>query len=85
MKLIKFGADWCSTCKLQDEILKRLDGIEIYPIDIDQDYDGALTEKYGIKTLPTMIIVDNENKVLYKFIGLKQENEIKEVWNSLEE
>lgn len=85
MKLLKFGAPWCSMCKVQDNILKDINEIDITYINIDEDFDGNLTKKYQIKSLPTLVILGDKGQILYKYSGIKQANEIKEIINSLKE
>lgn len=61
MKIIKFYADWCCQCKaLSKRLPKEIEGIEITNCDVDAESDFA--DEYNIKTLPTLVLIDNENK-----------------------
>ena len=62
MKLIKFGADWCTHCKEQDTILEKFDAIPVEVIDCDNDTDD-LCGKYNIMSIPTMLLIDNDEVV----------------------
>ena len=58
--LLDFYADWCGPCKRQGPILEELKGkmgekIEIQKIDVDQHMDIA--NQYGIRVVPTLIIL----------------------------
>lgn len=62
MKLLKFGADWCTHCKEQDTILEKFDAIPVEVIDCDNDTDD-LCSKYNIMSIPTMLLIDNDEVV----------------------
>ncbi len=72
---IDFYADWCVPCRWMDEttysdqrILKALktDFVSV-KVNID-DFDGySLKEEYKVKVLPTVIVLDNEGKVIRRF------------------
>lgn len=73
MKLLKFYADWCGPCKQQSKLLKDFP-IEVQSINIEEEEE--LTEKYNVKNLPTLILVDDNNNELTRFHGLTQPDKI---------
>lgn len=82
MKLLKFESPWCSQCKLQDKIIigSQLN-IKIEHIDTSEEDD--LVAKYNVRTLPTMIIVNEEGKELHRWTKVTQIEEINKVIQSL--
>ena len=56
--LVDFFATWCGPCKMLSPILEEISEIkenfDIAKIDIDENTE--LAEKYGIESVPTMII-----------------------------
>tara|TARA_R100000008_G_C3491529_1_gene118970 strand:+ start:81 stop:326 length:246 start_codon:yes stop_codon:yes gene_type:complete len=76
MKKIKyFGASWCGPCKSFKPIMKEIanDGYNVEFIDIDENQQEA--QSYGIMSVPTTIILEN-NKELSRFIGAQPKNNI---------
>lgn len=76
MKILKFYTQSCSQCKQQSKILESLD-LEIAEIDCDEN--EKLVSKYSIRSVPTLVILDSENNVVKKFIGLTTIDKIKEI------
>lgn len=78
MKLLKFGAEWCAPCRTMEQRLADFDACEIERYDIDGDDEKTLDliETYKIKSIPTMILVDNDNKTLATWHGSVMVNEI---------
>ena len=68
MKLLKFGAEWCTHCHEQDAILKNFDAMPVEVIDCDNDTDN-LCGKYSIMSIPTMLLIDND-EVVERFNGV---------------
>lgn len=73
MKIIKFGAPWCPSCKTQDRELDKIDGIEVQKVNVDED--NTLAVKYGVRSLPTILLLDSE-EVIKKFTGYTKAEEI---------
>lgn len=83
MKLLKFYADWCGPCKEQSKLLEGFNEIEITSINVEDEDKADLVNQLRVMNLPTMVIVDDENKELKRFIGVtpisKISNSIKEL------
>lgn len=74
-----FQAEWCGPCKQQKPIVEQL--AEDHPeVDIEEhdiEEDTELTNKYQVRSVPT-IIIENDDQVVGQFTGLTQENELAE-------
>ncbi|WP_287385716.1 thioredoxin family protein [Lachnospira sp.] len=85
MKLYKFYADWCQPCKAQTKLLEDLnENIEIIPINIEEESSSELCEKYGVRSLPTLVLVDEFGGDLKIWHGVTHPKEISEAIDELE-
>ncbi|WP_160133321.1 thioredoxin [Halococcus salsus] len=73
-----FYADWCGPCKTQDPILEEIEAdrdgsVEFEKIDVDEDQETA--NEYQVRSIPTLV-VENDDGVVERFIGVTQREEI---------
>ncbi len=80
MRLVKFSADWCMPCKT---LAKTLEGINLpYPLEsIDIDKEPGLTGKLGVRGVPTMVLLDENDVEVGRLVGVKTKAEIEEFIN----
>ena len=69
MKVLRFTATWCQPCKALAQQLEEL-GLDkdVTVVDIDEQQDLAI--QYGVRSVPTLISVDN-NKEVKRMVGVK--------------
>lgn len=77
--LVDFGAAWCKPCLMIAPILDELseeynDKISFVKLDVDQNPKTAA--KYGIMSIPTLIIFKNGEPVSH-IVGLRPKGELK--------
>lgn len=78
MKLLQFKAVWCNPCKMQTkEFEENPVDVELEAIDIDED-DKGLATKYSIRSIPTMVLVGDNDEVLNKWVGITKSSTINE-------
>ena len=74
--LVDFWAEWCGPCKMQLPILEKISdeipNVKICKINVDENTDLAV--KFGIRSIPTMMVFKNGEKV-EQFVGLKNKKE----------
>jgi thioredoxin 1 len=76
MKIAKyFSAAWCGPCKQFKPIMDEIagDGYSIEFIDVDNEQNKA--EKYGVRSVPTVVIEDNGIEV-DRFIGVLPKKQV---------
>jgi len=70
--VLDFYAKWCGPCKKLSPIIDNLKitypNITFTKIDIEKEKE--LSEKYEIESLPTIIILDHNNQIISKIVGL---------------
>lgn len=60
--LVDFYATWCGPCKMLAPELEKVNGnIKIVKVDVDEHED--LARKYGVMSIPTLILFENGNEV----------------------
>ena len=75
MKLLKFYAEWCKPCITLSKILEDFTSVPVENINVDSNQE--FVTRYTIRNIPTLILVDNEGKELYKHTGLITLTELK--------
>ena len=73
-QLIYFSAEWCGPCKTMGPIMDNIK--KSYPVHkINIDYDTMYVSQYNVKSIPTVVILENGQEVS-RFTGVKSEAEI---------
>lgn len=78
MKILKFSASWCQPCKALTKTLQdvNLSGFELQEVDIEENQ--VLATKYGIRNVPTMVMVDDSGVLKSISVGTKSKTAVEE-------
>lgn len=78
-KILYFSAAWCGPCKMLGPIMESLAGqINYEKIDVDNNQD--LSIQYGVRNIPTLVLVEN-NEAVGRLVGLQTKEAILEFYN----
>jgi len=87
MKIIKFGAEWCASCKVLQPIMEELiltnPSHEFIFEDVDTEKGENVAVTYKIKSLPTTVFINHCGEEIYRFSGLKNKSVIQSYIDNL--
>lgn len=83
MKILKFKATWCGPCRILTSRLKGFKACDVEELDVDDEKSYQLAAKFGIRSVPTMVLVDDEGKELKRWVGLQDVKEVEKEVNEL--
>jgi len=79
-KILYFSAAWCGPCKTLGPIIESLAGqINYQKIDVDNNQD--LSIQYGVRNIPTLILLDENGEVKGRKVGLQTKSDILAFYN----
>ena len=77
MKLLKFEASWCEPCKMLSKTMEDIEfPFPIEVIDIDNNQDIAM--EYGVRGVPHLILMDDNNNIVKRIGGFVSKEELVE-------
>lgn len=79
MKLLKFYADWCAPCKVLSKVIADAGDkitLPIEEIDIDNNLETAI--QYGVRSVPVLVLLDDEGNELRRSSGVLMEEALLE-------
>ncbi len=78
-KILYFSSTWCQPCKNFKPIMEQVSReLPVQFVDIDASPD--LVAEYGIRSVPTIVILNN-GQVASKQAGVLTESQVKGLWS----
>lgn len=75
--LLDFFAVWCGPCKMLSPVVEKIAGehpeIKVGKVNIDEE--SSLAERFGIMSVPTLVVVKN-GEVVRTSVGFRPENAV---------
>jgi thioredoxin-like negative regulator of GroEL len=89
LELKKFWSPSCGPCRMLGPIVEKVltDYPSIKLVDINTDDDmkegGENVKKYGVRSIPA-VFIEKDGEVVEKFLGVKTEQELRQIFDSIE-
>ena len=78
-KILYFSASWCGPCKMLGPIMESLSGqINYEKVDVDNNQD--LSIQYGVRNVPTLVLVEN-GEAVGRLVGVQSKEQILNFYN----
>lgn len=80
LHLVDFWAEWCGPCRMQTPILEELSKeyksgeIKISKVNVDNEPELAM--KFGVQSIPTMLIIKN-GELVDRLVGVRMKDALK--------
>jgi thioredoxin 1 len=69
MKYLYFSAPWCGPCKLLAPKMQLVaDEVPVEKIIVDDNVET--TQKFGVRNIPTVILIDENENEIERFVGV---------------
>lgn len=84
--VVDFFATWCGPCRMLGPVLEQVqedmqDKIKIVKLDVD---DGEnIARKYGIMSVPSMVIF-KDGKEIDRVVGFRQKEQLVEIFSQID-
>ena len=78
-QILYFSAPWCNPCKQLGPVMESLSG-QINYRKINVDNDTELSTKYGVRNIPTLVLLKN-GEAVNRTTGLQSKQQILDFYN----
>ena len=81
MKVLKFGAIWCTECLVMkpmwEEIEEEMPELKTEYFDADENEEEL--KKYNVQDIPSFIFLNKEDEEILRLKGVQNKDELKEI------
>ncbi|MNI52393.1 Thioredoxin-1 [compost metagenome] len=72
---MEFTSNGCEACKIMEPVINEIEDsysnkIKVKKVNVYSDV--TLTRKYSIRVVPTILLLDSEGKLLYRYEGITE-------------
>ena len=80
MKYLYFSAPWCGPCRMFGPIMEQV-AQEIPVQKVNVDDENSLATQYAVRSVPTIVLVDQNGTELSRHVGIQQKSMVLENYN----
>ena len=81
-KILKISAAWCGPCRQLKKELEGWDG-DVPILEFDADENEKLCNDFNIRSIPTIIILDENDNEIGRKVGMITKSELQNYINTL--
>lgn len=70
MKYLYFSAPWCGPCKQLAPKMELVAEANITVEKILVDENQEITQQFGVRNIPTVVLIDENEKEIERFVGV---------------
>tara|TARA_R100001460_G_scaffold36140_1_gene69399 strand:- start:29 stop:277 length:249 start_codon:yes stop_codon:yes gene_type:complete len=79
-KILYFSAPWCGPCQMLGPTMDSVaNEVNFTKINVDEDTNTSV--KYGIRNVPTLVLVDKSGKEINRLIGNVSKQQVIDFYN----
>ena len=79
-KILYFSAPWCGPCRMLGPTMDSVaNQVNFTKINVDEDTNTSV--KYGIRNVPTLVLVDQSGKEINRLVGNVSKQQIIDFYN----
>jgi thioredoxin-like negative regulator of GroEL len=81
MKFLYFSAPWCGPCRTLGPVMEKVG--QKYSVEkINVDENQELSAQFGVRSIPTVILVNESNEELERLVGVKPEGDYYDIFEN---
>ncbi len=84
VKLMKFWAEWCAPCRYMTPIVEGVledsvySDVDLISVNVDEEHGQEAAREFSIRNIPTLVLLDSDNRVLNTLVGTASEDQLRE-------
>ena len=80
--MVKIGTPWCGPCKVVQQNIEDIEKShsDVYFINCNADEADEIDEKYGVRSVPVVLVIKN-GKVVSSSVGIQTQVQLEERLN----
>jgi len=79
-KILYFSAPWCGPCRMLGPTMDSVaNQVNFTKINVDEDTNTSV--KYGIRNVPTLVLVDQSGKEINRLVGNVSKQQVIDFYN----